>query len=101
MLGLLDILKEITSSGISVNVCQTNGVQQVWFNNGFYKSDGCAVLFERDGELYLKTRYNQEDKITTIKDIITVSKEWWCFSRGRFDGWAIPHHDWVDLYDKI
>lgn len=101
MSALFNILNEIISLGISVNVCQTNGVQEIRFNNGFYKSDGIAVLFERDGDLFLKTRYHQENKIATVDDVVAVSKEWWYFSRDRCDSWANPHCDWVNLYNTV
>lgn len=61
---------------------------------GFYKSDG-VDLYETEEGIFAESRYNQIEQITCFKDLVSLNYEWWCRSKDRYEGWAVPDSKWI------
>lgn len=99
--ALLAVVGLLAHKGISTSVESHNGALGATFNDGFYKSDGCASLCVIDGHLFLCARYDSKTPINGIEDIVRCSMGWYEYSRDRFDGWATPPAHWAALYAEL
>lgn len=84
--------------GLRVTISAVGGEKRVFFDDGFYKSDGLAYLAEKDGCIVLFARYGEETKVNDFSDVVSQSMEWHEHSKDRFDGWINPAPVWADLY---
>lgn len=94
-----ELIKEVLKNGISIWSVTYNKEKDalVYSVNGFSKS-GTADLYEEDGKIICKTRYNQIDEIQTFEDLVNVAYEWnsaYC-NREPF-GWDA---DWSPVFEK-
>ena len=99
--ALLKVVAILARAGISTSVRFCGDAFVAYFDDGFYKSDGCAHLRHEGGNLYLHARYGEKTEVLGIEDIIQCSKEWHEFSKDRFDGWRIPPAHWAALYATL
>ena len=92
------LVMDIVNNGISLEMYKGSTGIEYMFQNGFYKSDGCAHLYEDDGKIYLRTRYGQINEVNSFDDVIAVSQDWYESSCNRFKGWSNPASPWGDYY---
>ena len=70
-----NLVKEIFSKGISIVGADMVGESLAFEVDGFSKS-GTAMIYEADGKMYSKTRYNTVDEITCFKDLAKIAFDW-------------------------
>ena len=72
-----DIVKQWLEAGLTVSSVELVEGHLGYNLDGFGKS-GCGLLLPspKDGTLLLKTRYGQEDEVSSLKDVITVAYDW-------------------------
>lgn len=94
---IMNIAQDLVHAGIRVEMIP-NGVSIL---DGFYKSDGMAYLVSDDNSgAVLKTRYDQQDSIESVRDVVKISLEWFAHSKDRYIGWNIAPGHWQKLYDE-
>lgn len=73
------------------------------FKDGFYKSGGCAFLWQpdKDGSIYLRSRYDRQVEIFSVQDVAFESYYWFDVSKGRFDAWSEPDQTWEKIYEEF
>lgn len=69
------LIKEIIEKGIPCVGFSDEGDSLSFEIGGFSKS-GTAVLYEQEGNMYCKTRYNTIDEIETFEDVAEVAWGW-------------------------
>lgn len=99
--ALMKVVEILAGIGLDMSVRYRGGSLVAEFEDGFYKSDGCAYLCAEDSRLYLHARYGEKTEVLGIKDIIRCSKSWHEFSEDRFDGWRVPPSHWSALYETL
>lgn len=93
---LLELIDQLVEAGINLRITPFG----VFFESGFYKSDGCSYLkVDSSGAVVLHSRYNEVAQIDDMGDIVRQSYEWYERSRSRFDGWSVPSPEWHALYE--
>lgn len=91
------LIKSLLENGITVTIEPS---KRVYFEDGFYKSDGFSYLESSNGDWILHGRYDESHVVAGLGDIVLNSYEWWEHSRDRFDGWAEPPLHWKKLYKQ-
>ena len=69
------LVKQCLENGITISGVELCNNELAYYIDGVSKS-GCAFLYEEDGKVYLKTRYEQIDEIETFEDIANVAYQW-------------------------
>lgn len=98
--SLLAVVAMLAHQGIQTTISSDGTSIRATFEDGFYKSDGCAYLDVRDQELYLNARYGESTKISSMADIVQCSQKWYEQSKDRFSGWESPPENWAKLYER-
>lgn len=62
---------------------------------GFYKSGTVRLEPKEDGTFTAHSRYNQQDEISSIDDLVYLNRQWWRYSKDRFEGWKKPEEKWA------
>jgi len=63
MTNLHSMVMRLVEMGVRLTLGKGDGGTCAAFENGFYKSDGCATLQCANGKVVLKTRYGRVDEI--------------------------------------
>jgi hypothetical protein len=85
-------IEELVEEGIPVTL-QKDGKFRI---EGFYKSSGVTIC-QQDGKWVAFQRYDNQDTIETLEDMVALNYSWWLRSKDRFDGWAQPDSLWTPL----
>ena len=96
---LEELIKEVLSNGIPVTGVQYDKEKNtlVYEVGGFSKS-GTAELYNEEGAIKCKTRYNRIDVINCFSDLVDVAYDWnegYC-NREPF-GWDV---DWLPIFER-
>lgn len=94
LIQLLD--KGVNASGLEV--IAENDVERRTLGyvlNGVPKSGTATLYLNNAGEIICKTRYNQLDKVNSIKDVVDVVFRWWVSYRSRTD---YIGSEWMELF---
>ena len=94
---MLDLL---VSEGIYPRVTAGPSGWKLWFEDGFYKSDGCTYLEHDGGKYVLHARYNETTVVEDIEDIVRESKQWFDYSHNRCSVWEFAPAHWERLYKQ-
>jgi hypothetical protein len=89
--------------GIGVRMeCDNESNPRFYFENGFYKSDGCTfIVDDGTGRVMMYSRYGKECQVESIEDIGLESYQWYNGYRHYYDGWPKPAEGWVQLYQDM
>lgn len=68
--------------------------------DGFYKSGNISIE-EIDGKLIATARYDEKTEITEPRDIVSLNRKCYEYSKHRYDGWSTPSDFWINLYNKF
>lgn len=94
---LTNIVKEILSHNINISLNYDKEIDELIYEvDGFYKS-GTVKLKIVEGEIIAKSRYDQNDVIEDLEDLIRLNYRWWKNSCDRYDGWKNPDFRWIQL----
>jgi hypothetical protein len=100
-MDMMNLTLELVEAGVQMNLRKEDGELRAYFENGFYKSDGCTYLVQRANSVFLMSRYDGSDEVKSLDDVVFESKCWYETSKDRYDGWKDPAPNWKLLYDAL
>lgn len=99
---MMKLVFELVEAGVQMNLVKKDGETRAYFEDGFYKSDGCAYLIEgARGDIQLHSRYDTMDQVGDLEDVAIESHNWFERSRERHFGWSAPAEGWIRLYERF
>ena len=87
------ILNALVEAGIELTVTKL-GITIA----GFYKSSGVRLILIEDGKLLATSRYNQNDIIESLDDLVQLNYDWWQATKNRNpEDRVAPEEAWLPL----